>query len=89
MRKNRPIISTTTRLHATDLDVSTPQGLARAYARGAGGCLADARLLQKHLFSDRTGHYIITLHAIELGLKAFLIDNGYTEETLRSSSVTI
>lgn len=54
-----------------------------AYAIGAGECLADSRVLQKETFSDRTGHYIITLHAIELGLKAFLIGKGYTEETVR------
>lgn len=84
MRKIRPPVSTATRLPAINLDVSTAQGLARAYAIGAGECLADARVLQKNLFSDRTGHYIVTLHAIELGLKAFLIDKGYTEETLKA-----
>jgi hypothetical protein len=84
VRKIRPAVSTATRLVPIGLDVSTPQGLAMAYAIGAGECLADARHLQEQVFSDRTGHYIITLHAIELGMKAFLISKGYTEETLRS-----
>jgi hypothetical protein len=84
VRKIRPTVSTATRLPPIGLDVSTPQGLAMAYAIGGGECLADARRLQEGVFSDRTGHYIITLHAIELGLKAYLISKGYTEESLRS-----
>jgi hypothetical protein len=82
MATNNPSTSTATRLPPLNIDVSTPQGLAHAYALGAGECLKDAQVLQEQLFSDRTGHYIITLHAIELGLKAFLISNGYSEETL-------
>jgi hypothetical protein len=82
-----PGTSTATRLPPLNVNLSTPQGLAQAYALGAGECLADAKFLQEQQpFSDRTGHYIITLHAIELGLKAFLIDKGYTEETLSSKS---
>jgi hypothetical protein len=80
----RPSASTATRLIPFGLDISTVQGLAKAYAIGAGECLADAQRLQQELFSDRTGHYIITFHAIELGLKAFLIGKGYEEESLRS-----
>jgi hypothetical protein len=38
-------------------------------------------VLRDQLFSDRTGHYIITLHAIEMGLKAFLISKGYAQHT--------
>jgi hypothetical protein len=83
MRKNRPPVSTATRLPPINLDVSTPQGLAKAYAIGAGEILADARALNENQFSDRTGHFVITMHAIELGLKAFLIARNYTEETLR------
>lgn len=73
-----------TRLGPIGLDVSTPQGLAKAYAIGAGECLADSKYLQQQTFANRTGHYIITLHAIELGLKAFLISKGYTEDVLSS-----
>jgi hypothetical protein len=83
MRKSRPPVSTATRLPAINLDVSTPQGLAKAYAIGAGEILADARALNENLFSDRTGHFVITMHTIELALKAFLIGRNYTEETLR------
>jgi hypothetical protein len=78
------MVSTATRLPPIGLDVSTPQGFAMAYAIGAGECLADARYLREKLFSDRTGQYVITFHAIELGIKAFLIGKGYTEESLRS-----
>ncbi len=84
MATNNPGTSTATRLPPLNVDVSTPQGLAHAYAIGAGECLKDAQVLQEQTFSDRTGHYIITLHAIELGLKAFLISKGYTEEILSS-----
>lgn len=82
MVANSPSMSTATRLPPLNVDVSTPQGLAQAYALGAGECLRDSEVLQEEIFSDRTGHYIITLHAIELGLKAFLIANGYSEDTL-------
>jgi hypothetical protein len=34
-------------------------------------------------FSDRTGEYIVTFHAIEFGLKAFLIKCGVPEWGLR------
>src|ERR1700739_1036338 len=83
MRKLRPSVSTITRLEPLNVDVSMPEGLAKAYALLAGELMADAERLTDG-FSDRTGHFIITLHAIELGLKAFLIKEGYTEETLRS-----
>jgi hypothetical protein len=72
-----------TRLSPLNVDVSTQQGLAQAYALGAGEFLADSLRLQDG-FADRTGHYVITLHAIELGLKAFLISKGNAEETLRA-----
>jgi|ERR1700728_4561589 len=85
MRKSRPPVSTATRLPPVNLDVSTAEGLAKAYAIGAGEILADARALNENLFSDRTGHFVITMHTLELGLKAFLIAKGYTEEKLRRS----
>jgi hypothetical protein len=43
--------------------------------------LADAQSLQDG-WSDRTGQFIITFHAIELGLKAYLISVGKTEKEL-------
>ena len=67
------------------LDVSTPAGLARGYADFAGDLLKDARqLLKEGIYSSRTGHYIITLQAIELGLKAYLITKGFDKSTLRA-----
>src|SRR6266702_1803965 len=83
--KNRPPVSISTRMSSFGLNVSTPAGLARGYADFAGDLLKDARWLQKEgVFSGRTGHYIITLQAIELGLKAYLITKGLTETTLRT-----
>jgi hypothetical protein len=84
MRKARPQVPTMTRLAFADANVLTSDGLARSYAFGAGECLADAQVLQKEPFSDRTGHFMIMLHAIELGLKGFLITHGFTEQILRS-----
>jgi hypothetical protein len=77
----RDMASTATRLPPIGLDVSTAQGLAKAFAIGASECLADAKSLQES-WSDRTGQFIITFHAIELGLKAFLISIGRTEMEL-------
>ena len=37
-------------------------------------------------FSDRTGEYIVTFHAIEFGLKAFLIKCGVPEWGLREKA---
>ena len=51
------------------LDVSTAAGLAKALSIGASECLQAARDLDVG-FSDLTGEYIVTFHAIELGLKA-------------------
>jgi hypothetical protein len=49
---------------------------------GASECLMAAMELDRG-FSDRTGEYIVTFHAIELGLKAFLIKCGVPEWGLR------
>jgi hypothetical protein len=81
MSSFRALASTATRLPAIGLDTSTAQGLAKAFAIGASECLADAKTLQGG-WSDRTGQFIITFHAIELGLKAFLISIGKTEREL-------
>jgi hypothetical protein len=83
-RKVRPSVSTAIRLAPADLNTSTPQGLAMAYAIGASDCLADARALRDARFADRTGRYMIILHAIELGLKAFLVGKNVTEGELRT-----
>jgi hypothetical protein len=86
MSNIRATASSATRLTPIGLDISTMQGLAMAYKIGAGECLADSRVLLADSFSDRTGHFIITLHAIELALKAFLIARGYTETDLKGRS---
>ena len=72
--------STATRLNA--IDPSTPAGLGSAYALGASECLRAAKQLDAPM-SDLTGEYIITFHAVELGLKAFLVKQGMNAETLR------
>src|SRR5271166_4044659 len=82
MALNRNQASTSIRL-TTGIDPSTRDGLSRAFAHGAIECLEAARQLDKG-FPDLTGEYIVTFHAIELGLKAFLIRHGVTETRLRS-----
>jgi len=42
----------------------------------ASRCLSAARILQAHHLKNETPHYIVLFHAIELGLKAFLIKHG-------------
>jgi hypothetical protein len=74
--------STATRLPPIGIDPSTPDGLSKAFSMGASECLMAAMELDRG-FSDRTGEYIATFHAIELGLKAFLIKCGVPEWGLR------
>jgi hypothetical protein len=68
---------------APNIDTSTPQGLSAAFRHGAMECLINAETLEKSKTRNLTGHYIVTLHAMELGLKAFLAKNGLTEIELR------
>ncbi len=67
----------------TGIDPSTRDGLSRAFAHGAIECLMSAKELERGFLSNFTGEYILTFHAIELGLKAFLIKCGECETTLR------
>lgn len=67
---------------ATDIDPSTQEGLSKAYGLGASECLMAAEMLDGG-FSDLTGEYIVAFHALELGLKAFLVKRGFDAETLR------
>jgi len=76
----RTSASTATRL--TNIDPSTPEGLSKAVALGASECFMAARKLDEG-FSDQTGEYILAFHAIELGLKAFLIKQGVAARDLR------
>ncbi|SFQ01440.1 hypothetical protein SAMN05216330_113122 [Bradyrhizobium sp. Ghvi] len=84
----RATASSATRLTPIGLDDPTGQGLAMAYKIGSSELLADARLLLKDKFaSSRTGNYIITFHAIELALKAFLIARGFTEKAFEGEVI--
>ena len=71
-----------THIKITNIDTSTPHGLAQAFREGATECALNAEALDKGPTANLTGHYIITLHAIELGLKAFLAKSGLTEAQL-------
>lgn len=82
MTEFRTTASKSTRLPPIGIDPSTPDGLAKAFAIGASECLNAAHDLDSG-FPDMTGEYIVTFHAIELGLKAFLIKHGLLEKVLR------
>jgi hypothetical protein len=56
---------------------------AGRYRLEASRCLSAAKTLEEHHHKNETPHYIILFHAIELGLKAFLIKSGMDTETLR------
>jgi hypothetical protein len=75
MTNFRATASSGTRLPPFGLDTSTPGGQAKALAIGASECLKGAMDLDWG-FPDLTGEYILTFHAIELGLKAFLVSRG-------------
>jgi hypothetical protein len=62
-----------------DTDASTPDGLSKAFRVGADVCLAGARKLN----SDLADTQILTCHAMELALKAFLAKRGMTAAKLR------
>jgi hypothetical protein len=72
----------TTRLPPKGLD--GPDGLWIGYWHIASECLSDASLLDNssnHI--DCAGQYILTCHALELSLKAFLAKAGLPEDKLR------
>src|ERR1700719_3444553 len=83
MNTIRAQATSTMRLPPYGIDTSTPDGLSRAFAIGAGELLYSARKLDDG-FGALTAEYIITFHAIELGLKAFLVKQGLTEVQLRT-----
>jgi hypothetical protein len=73
----------TTRLPPKGLDGH--DGLWIGYWHIATECLSDAVLLDKasnHI--DCAGQYILTCHALELSLKAFLAKAGLSEDKLRN-----
>jgi hypothetical protein len=67
----------------TGIDPATMEGQSRALAHGATECLIAAEQLDKGM-PDFTGEYILTFHAIELGLKAFLLKHGVPDQCLHS-----
>jgi len=73
---------TSTRLPTIGVDPGTPEGLAKTFVVGAGEYLKGAQDLDEG-FPDQTGAYMLTFHAIELGLKAFLISYGLSENDLQ------
>lgn len=67
---------------STVINQSTPDGLRLAYELGAREFLLCARKLDKDC-SGSTGEYVLTFHAVELALKAFLAQRGVSKEVLR------
>jgi hypothetical protein len=60
----------------------TAEGRAKALSDGASECLYAAKILDS---DDRahTGEYILTFHALELALKAFLAKTGVSDDDLQ------
>ena len=75
-----PPIHTVVQLAPFGRVLSTPAGRFRLEA---SRCLSAARTLEKHHYKNETPHYIILFHAIELGLKAFLIKSGINPKKLK------
>ncbi|MBS4048550.1 MAG: hypothetical protein KG075_19555 [Alphaproteobacteria bacterium] len=63
-------------------DSTTSSSLAESVRFGAQECLISAKELEKK-FPSTTGNYILTFHALELGLKAFLLKQGLSADDLR------
>jgi hypothetical protein len=81
-KMDRPVTVSHIRIIAPKTDASTPDGLAAAFRHGATECLMNAEDLACGKTANLTGHYIVTLHALELALKAFLARKGLTETAL-------
>lgn len=62
-----------------EIDPRTSEGLCAGYRSGAGQCLAAAKQIT---LPDTTPVFILTFHAIELVLKAFLARSGMNAEQL-------
>lgn len=76
-------MTTSSAVRISNLDRTTSKGLSTSFRHGAQECLFGAEQLEKNGMSNLTPEYILTLHAIELGLKAFLAKQGLTAEQLR------
>src|SRR5262249_13508851 len=70
---------------SNDIDANTPAGLCEALGLGAEICLTGAKKLDPLSSGwDLPDRQILTFHALELALKAFLAKQGLTRETLRN-----
>jgi hypothetical protein len=82
----RPAVHSVTQLPPFGRDLSTPDGKSWLYRIEAGRCVSAANTLaDHHPYRNETPHYIILFHAIELALKAFLINTGIDEGKLGKS----
>jgi hypothetical protein len=81
MAFDRARASTITRI-VTGIDPGAADGMSKAFRQGASECLLAAERLDDG-FADLTPEYIVLFHAIELGLKAFLLKPGLPTEKLR------
>ena len=77
----RPRGAVTTRV-VLNIDAGTDAGRTKAFCYGARECLDGARILNSSS-PYSTGEYILTFHALELALKAFLAKSGMSNDELR------
>jgi len=70
---------------SNDIDPNTPGGLCETLRRGAQICLTGAKKLDELSPGwDLPDRQILTFHALELALKAFLAKHSLTSEMLRN-----
>jgi hypothetical protein len=67
---------------ASDIDLDSDEGRGKAFRQLAGECLGGAQTLRAH-YPHSIGQYILTAHALELVLKAFLAKSGLSNKKLR------
>jgi hypothetical protein len=66
------------------IDLNTDEGRCKAFHQLARECLGGAKTIAAG-YPQSIGEYILTAHALELGLKAFLAKFGVPNETLRNT----
>jgi hypothetical protein len=77
---SRNLGNVVTRVGSYDLD--TDEGRSKAFRQLAGECLGGAQALRDY-YPHSIGQYILTAHALELALKAFLAKTGFSNKQLR------
>jgi hypothetical protein len=83
--KMTPYLGDTVTWLSNDIDPNTPAGLCEALGFGAEICLTGARKLDASSPRwDLPDRQILTFHALELALKAFLAKHGLTRKALRN-----